>query len=1704
MRGSRPGALPGTVVELGSEDLVEVDESRASLIAAAATAQNIAMLTGTHGVISPPLHRPRVRLPSPEEIHEGASSDPEDVELGRLRALVAARSGDPVGELRARLELAVAVLARGQVSAALVEAKAAAEVGEHAPAAHALLRALLLGREEIDAQLTHVDELVAHAASESARADWLCERARLIEARDGVTRESVAAWNDALALVPDHAGALYGAEAALDGTGRHSELAELLARLAELLKNDEAAAWLHVERALLLDRRLGDVAGARAALTRALDLSPGIGPVRAAFVDHAVRHRDDARLAGLLESEASLEPDKARAARLELDAALAHRRAGTDRARIVKVLERAHGRAPTSALVDLRVSEELGRLYDAEGRHGDALRARKAALRSLDDPREELVALRAIVTSAERAGEIDDAVLALERARVLEPDDATLLGDLDRLLEASKRHEARAVLWMREAARIDEPAKKARALLVSAAASLTGGREMDATRQRESAWLTAPTAPGVYDALAERLAPVAPTEAIDERIRLYEQAIRATKDPDRKIHLLEKLAWLTDDVVGDSPKAARIYEEILAIEPARLSAIVGLASVATRAGDDKALARALIAQADVTGDSAARAELRLRAAEAIASIDPERALALAEELEREPVVGARAAEVVTRLHAAAARWDRAAESLARRASASEGAQKVALVLAEANILLDRLRAPERALAAIDRLPRELQDDAAVRAASLEALELLGDAERLRSELGGLADRASSPNARALLLLRAAELDEQHGRDADAVAAYERACEGTPDEALLADRLVRIGARVPLGEASRALVAPLTTAVRAIDAGDAGSAEPLLATGARDIATLRMAERLARRAGSAPQLANALALAAEAYPSGVLGCRALEGLASLVAWTLPKSDDYEPWERLLALGAADLPGLDTLVRRAHERALAGDRAAIQASTRALLRRAESAADDPERRVLHLDIARLLRRSGATPEAGGHCKRALSADPTSLSGACLLAQIAVELGDDDAAIVASRALAGIVTDKRARADLLRDAADLCAARGEKDAAAELLEQALQANPEEVQTAARLSAIQRARRSFTDLARVLGDVLARAKNEEAIIPNASELADVARKDLSPPDPLLAISALERVREVAPTHVPSLFLLAELFIGQRAWDKALVALAETVNATSESAEKLVALVGRASIYRRVMNQPALAEAELRAALEIDPHDPRAVRGLLDLGDLVSKDERATLLGRLVIGETAPAERLQALLELADARRVVGDTAGAEGALVEAASLSPDPAMLERVRAAVGRDTDALARVLSRAVARAHEGGRAIDPTWLVGLGRIELDLGRHEDAIERFEEALRADDTRDDARVALARALAARGRHEPAVEALAPVIVASSGRLPIDASVVRLFESSLAGAGRTTEQWVARELRAMAGDLAPEEHAGLDARMRSASPVEGLSAASLRRSVMPGALGRHPVWDVAVIASSFAGKLARVGLSEQGSSTRDRVKPRASHPIRPLFDRVTRVFELGEIELAVSDHVAAPVIACEDVPWVIVPSTLGSFSDAHALAALARPMVRLALGVPWLGALGSHEVLALVVAFARQVAPGFSARPSERVEPLVADFEQRARRATDRRRRRMLEELEPMLERAPAVDELAFAEAVLATEARAAFLLSGSLRASLDAVAPTDAALAEALRVPGPASLTAVFGRSSSRDLASFALASETVALRRSLAAT
>ncbi|MDB4944318.1 MAG: Exonuclease SbcC [Labilithrix sp.] len=1694
------------MAQSGDGDVSIVEGERASLLHAAAHARSAAMLTGTHGVVAPPLATAVIRLPAPldllpdDALWEERGDETEATALVRARASAVGEE-DPVAILRAQLQLAHAALDAGDEAEARAAAARAAKAVDHAPAAHALLRVLAAGRDAaaVGAQARHVQHLVDHVSDALVRADFLVERGRLLEAETGApSRESAAAFEAALALVPDHAAALYALEVALEATERWRDLAALLGRMAGLAGEPSAAAWLHVERALVLDRRLGDLPTARAALDRALELAPGIGAVRHAAVDHAVGHREDARLASLLISEVALEQDPARGTCLELDAALALLRAG-DRAGALTTLQRAHARPRTSRLVDARVADELARLLDEANRPADVLAVRKAALTLVADPRAELLALRAVAAVAERAGAIDEAVLAVERARVLEPGDETLLAELDRLLLAGGRHDARATLWMRQSALAATPRDKTHALLVASAASAAAGREGDAARHREAAWLADPSAPGVFDSLAERLGPsAAERKLVEERVALYENAAARVTDVGRRLHLLEKAAWLWDDVAGDAARATLAYARVLDLDPGRRSAVAGLASAARRSRDARALARALLAEAELVLDDADRCEVRLRAAEALETVDAERSLAVAEELTvAAPAAVARSArELVTRLHAAAGRWELVARSLAGRAAAATGpTEKLALVLAEAATYAQRLASPERALAALEAARAFAGADAALTAAMVEALAGAGDAEALAAKLEEIAADAA-PEARAAYLVRAAELAERRTDDANAVRLYLLAREAMPAERLVAERLRRLGVRAAV---PRDYVPVALAAQRALESDEvpAELQQELLAAAPREISSLRAAERLARRAGGAPPLANALALGAE-HATGLLAMRALCGLAAVVRWRLPESGDLEPWDRLLALGSRDAVVLDELVRRARPRVRGGDKAALGLAIEATRRRLEGASDDTERATLLVSLARWQERSGATADAAESARAALGLDPSSVAAAVVAASVARERGDRRAAIAAAKALASVTSNAKARAGLLRDAADLSVALKEPEAAAALLEEALAADPDGVLVAARLADIQGGRGAWADLARVLRRSLQDATTREAIVPMASELGEVARTRLR--DPLLAIEALERSRSVAGDHVPTLLVLAELYIGQRAWDAALVALGDVVARTAERSEKLIALVGRASILGRVLGRTADAEKELRAALEIDPHDARALRALLAVPGLASP-ERAQLLSRLVIAEPDPAARVAALLALAGLRRELGDAGGAEGALVEAASLAPDEAMLERLREVAGGNAEVAARVLGRAIMRVREAGTMPGPAWLVRLGELELGLGRVDAAIEHLEEAMELDAAHAPARLLLATALAKRGTHDKAAAILAPLFDAQAPARP-DLGAVRLLESSLRAGGRSHQALVARDLRALAGDLDAAALAQLDAaHVLAAGPGEPLSANVLRSFVMPGRLGKNAFWDAAAVAASLSGKLTRVPLVELGASPRDRVKPRTAHPIREIFDRLLRMFELVDVELAVSDNVASPLVACEDATWVIAPSSLAALTEAQAVAALARPLARIALGVPWFTAVPPEETVAAVVAVARQSAPAFAALPAERIEPLVAELELRARRAIDRKRRKTLDDLGDLLTLAPPLSVEAFVDAVVRTEARAAFLLSGDLRASLAAVATSDPAMASALRSPGEAGLASLLARPVARDLVAYALSGDATALRRSL---
>src|SRR5262249_54056977 len=144
---------------------------------------------------------------------------------------------------------------------------------------------------------------------------------------------------------------------------------------------------------------------ATGAFEQALALDAGLGPVRDACVRRASRRRDAATLATLLAAEAAIEPDGARAARLELDAACPAppRLAHPDRA--LELLVRARGRAPTSKSVDRRVLEDLVRLHEAAGRFREAREARRARLELAElSHRTRAFELRTMAGLAEREG----------------------------------------------------------------------------------------------------------------------------------------------------------------------------------------------------------------------------------------------------------------------------------------------------------------------------------------------------------------------------------------------------------------------------------------------------------------------------------------------------------------------------------------------------------------------------------------------------------------------------------------------------------------------------------------------------------------------------------------------------------------------------------------------------------------------------------------------------------------------------------------------------------------------------------------------------------------------------------------------------------------------------------------------------------------------------------------------------------------------------------------------------------------------------------------------------------------------------------------------------------------------------------------------------------------------------------------------------
>jgi hypothetical protein len=1640
----------------------------------------------------------------------------------QLDAMLAARLAavdpkeDPVGAARVHLERALVdeLLGDGTRAAAEVEASLRAE---ETVVAHTALRRLRHSRATPRELLPHLDAEIAASASDAARADLLAERARVLDA-SGETLDVVReAWARALAASPAHTAALKGLEGALSTDERVREaLATHVGQLAEAYGAEpKLAARLHVERAEILERALDQGDAAKAALERALAIDAGLGPVRDACVLFAVVHRDSSWLEALLASTAELEADPARAAGLLLDAACVVRRRAGDQVRAAQLLESAAAKASSSRLVPRRVVDELVELYEAGGRADDALRARRMRLALLGDARSQAHELRAIAVHEEARGDRAAATEALERARALSEHDATLLEELDRLLASASRESRRVAMWAQAAARVPAGPRRADVLLRAAQIAESLGDVPAAVEHLRSALVSHPEGLEAVDRLCRLLASPAGAAQADEaraRIAVHTHAAEHALDPARRVAHLEAVALLAEEALFDPALAASTFERILELDPGRRTALIGLARAAARAGDSTRLAAALLEEAKAAPDGDAADDLRVRAAEALARTDADRALSLAHGVLARRPDHARARRVEQSIHEAGGRWAKVDESMAARIEhAADPREALDLWMARAELQRARLRAPRSALASVREAVARAGDHPALRDALPSLLAEVGDPRAARDTLVELAASAASSDDRARDLVRAAEIDELVLEDDDHAAELLERAQACCTDPWIAERSARVAARRARHDGAASAVDP---------ARAASVAEEELARDPSAVHALRSLERAAREQRAYPLLANALLQEADAFAADAPKLGALWAAAALVEWKLPAGDASPMMLAILARAPLDRAALDTLVRTEAPKMRGGDAAARDRLATALAARLTLATDDTTRALERLALAMVFETdSTRTKEALDQYREAVRADGRSPLAAAGCARLGARLGDAAAQIAGAAALSELVTSDKDRAKMLVHAAGQIlgsndpslGSRAERLArAAEWLERALDADPEAIPAVGLLVATRTEQRARDRLLGKLRELLERAQAPDAVVLLGAEVARVACSD--PPDRVLAIDALRRVRAASPADLKTLRLLADLYLAQHAWGEAAEALESLVSHAREPQAKIPALFDLAELYGKSLEQPDAVERVLRAVLDADPANVRALRALVTQRREAAANagEIATLLTRLADAERSPAGKSAALLELAASETAAGDGAAAERALIEAAALSPSAASLARVLALHAGAPAEQARSLEALVARGQALER-VEAMYVAALGQLEVDaLGRYAEGAGHLRVALALAPAMHEARAALAKGLVQIGKGGDALGALLPMI-GESGPAAIlalrdPASALSTLERGLAQEGRPEEALVARELRAVAGGLDDGAHVELRARRLvedPSLPAPVLFDRALLLDTLAPREAQGVLLDVGAALSGIEAKLVRTDVSELALTPRDVVNPASGHPAMVLAQRIARAIGVALPPIAVSEHLRRPRVAIlEPATWLLLPTALFELPQPVQVAAIARAVTRVALGVPWTEELRADYVHAILLAAVQHAVPELSLdglTPDQR--ELVDEYGRRIKKAIGRKQKKALAVFAPQLATSAAptlADVEAMLLAVRRTELRAAFVLTGDLLATLDDLRADDPAFAQLTSAVGPNALRATLEHPLASDVARFALGAAATSIR------
>ncbi len=499
-------------------------------------------------------------------------------------------------------------------------------------------------------------------------------------------------------------------------------------------------------------------------------------------------------------------------------------------------------------------------------------------------------------------------------------------------------------------------------------------------------------------------------------------------------------------------------------------------------------------------------------------------------------------------------------------------------------------------------------------------------------------------------------------------------------------------------------------------------------------------------------------------------------------------------------------------------------------------------------------------------------------------------------------------------------------------------------------------------------------LAQLVAQATELEALLEGLDEAEEgpassedrvaiwIAVADALPDDPGRAALVLERAAASGAVELALRVRLAWLYQQQGDVARSAAALELVLETAPPGVERLHAALTLADLSHDELGDPERA-TELVEAIVVAKETPRteqiaALNRLVawrrDAGQVEDAIAAATQIAELTeaASERAQVFRLMAELEQARDRVSAAVSAHARAVAIEGpgsvsreqiqallgAAASPSPSGYQELAEAletyidehgaaadIGEAYAAAARVLveelddaSGALALLRRGVRSrpedLELRLMLATGLAEAE--RHRDAADLYLEIIALDPRSPHAWRGLAHAA---GRLDPPRPASVPL-----------ACLVQLGCASEAEAQRVNE----RTPRALRPDPPP--------------PAEWSSLAGQAPA------GTEPVERLVRSLTEYLSKLYVVRLRDLGLEHRDRILPRAEHPVRDLVDRVAQVVGVDDYHVYLAkDDSAAPRILFTSPLTLVLPADFETLRDSEQMFLLVKTLVPIARGL-------------------------------------------------------------------------------------------------------------------------------------------------------